>query len=171
MQPACDSSGPAGCMGQDPLRMGEEEIMNYMALLLFGGDAFPSPVIGMWMFLSIGAVALFVVFLPITTWFEARRKEREAFYKADTMRRLAESSGEGAKAAIELLKEESRQKWIRTREGLKIAGLINLAVGIALIIFLRALIGNEPVYLCGLIPGFIGVAMLVYALFLAPPVA
>jgi len=35
---------------------------------------------------------------------------------------------------------------------------------------LRALIGNAPVYLCGLIPGLIGVAMLVYALFLAPPV-
>jgi hypothetical protein len=59
---------------------------------------------------------------------------------------------------------------MKTREGLKIAGLINLAVGVALIIFLRALVGQEPVYLCGLIPGFIGVAMLVYALFLAPPV-
>ena len=144
--------------------------MNLMALMHFFEGPFSNPEMGMWMFLAIGAVALFVVFLPITTWLEARRKEREAFYKADTMRRLAESSGEGAKAAIELLKEEARQKWIRTREGLKIAGLINLAVGIALIIFLRALIGNEPVYLCGLIPGFIGVAMLVYALFLAPSV-
>jgi hypothetical protein len=53
---------------------------------------------------------------------------------------------------------------------MKIGGMINLAVGIALAIFLRALVGNEPVYLCGLIPGFIGVALLVYALFLAPPV-
>jgi hypothetical protein len=158
-------------MGKNPKRMDEEDSMNHMALMHFFEGPFSNPEMGMWMFLAIGAVALFVVFLPITTWLEARRKEREAFYKADTMRRLAESSGEGAKAAIELLKEESRQKWIRTREGLKIAGLINLAVGIALIIFLRALIGNEPVYLCGLIPGFIGVAMLVYALFLAPPVA
>ena len=144
--------------------------MNPMALLNFAGDPFSNPAGGLWMFLSIGAVALFVVFLPITTWLEARRKERDAFYKADTMRRLSESSGEGAKAAIELLREESRQKWIKTREGLKIAGLINLAVGIALIIFLHALIGDQPVYLCGLIPGFIGVAMLVYAIFLAPAV-
>jgi hypothetical protein len=53
---------------------------------------------------------------------------------------------------------------------MKIGGVINLAVGVALLIFLRALIGNEPVYLCGLIPGFIGVAMLIYALFLAPPI-
>ena len=144
--------------------------MRYLALLHFGGDIFANPAMGLWMFLAVGAVALFVVFLPITTWLEARRKEREAFYKADTMRRLAESSGEGAKAAIELLKEEGRQKWIKTREGLKIAGLINLAVGIALVIFLRALIGNQPVYLCGLIPGFIGIAMLAYAFFLAAPV-
>jgi hypothetical protein len=35
-------------------------------------------------------------------------------------------------------------------------------------IFLHALIGGEPVYLCGLIPGLIGVALLSYALLLAP---
>jgi hypothetical protein len=143
--------------------------MNYLAMLHFGGEeVFDHPDFGLWMFLSIGAVALFVVFIPLVSWIEGRRKEREAFYKADTIRRLAESSGEGAKAAIELLKEEDRQKQVKTLEGMKIGGVINLAVGVALLIFLRALIGNEPVYLCGLIPGFIGVAMLSYAFFLAP---
>jgi hypothetical protein len=100
---------------------------------------------------------------------ENRRKEREAFYKADTIRRLAESSGEGARAAVEMLKEEDRQSRTKKREGMKIGGLTNIGVGIALLIFLRALIPNEPVYLCGLIPGFVGVALLTYALFLAPP--
>ena len=57
---------------------------------------------------------------------------------------------------------------MKTREGMKIGGLINLAVGVALMIFLRALVSGEPVYLCGLIPGLIGVAMLTYALLLAP---
>ena len=38
----------------------------------------------------------------------------------------------------------------------------------ALMIFLRALVRNEPVYLCGLIPGLIGIALLVYGLLLAP---
>jgi hypothetical protein len=71
---------------------------------------------------------------------------------------------------VELLREEERIKARKTREGMKIGGLTNLAVGIALVIFLRALISNEPVYLCGLIPGFIGVALLTYSLFLAPPV-
>jgi len=142
--------------------------MLHLALLHFGGP-FSSEGFGMWMFLSIGAVALFVIFIPTVSWIDARRKEREAFYKADTIRRLAESSGEGAKAAVDLLREQDRQTQMKTREGMKIGGIINLAVGVALLIFLRALIGNEPVYLCGLIPGFIGVAMLTYAYFLAPP--
>ena len=127
---------------------------------------------GLWLFLSVGAVALFGIFLPLTTWMEHRRKEREAFYKADTMRRLAEGSGEGAKAAIQLMREEERLKRIKTLEGLKIGGLINIGVGVALMIFLRALLGggSGSPYLCGLIPGFVGVAMLTYAMFLAAPV-
>jgi len=123
---------------------------------------------GLWMFLSIGAVALFVVFIPVTTWIDSQRKEREAFYKSETVRRLTESSGDGAKAAIELLREQERLGQIKKREGMKIGGVINLAVGIALMIFLHALISGEPVYLCGLIPGLIGVALLAYALLLSP---
>ena len=57
---------------------------------------------GLWAFLSIGAVSLFAVFIPLVTFIENRRKEREAFYKAETLRRLTEASGEGAKAALEL---------------------------------------------------------------------
>jgi hypothetical protein len=125
---------------------------------------------GLWMFLSVGAVALFVVFIPTVTWLDSRRKEREAYYKAETFRRMAEASGEGAKAAVELLREEERIKASKTHEGLKIGGLVNLAVGVGLMIFLRALVGNEPVYLVGLIPGLIGVALLAYALFMAPKV-
>jgi len=125
--------------------------------------------IGLWMFLSIGAVAIFVVFIPLTSWIDSQRREREAFYKAETIRRLAESSGEGAKAAIELLREQERVGRAKKREGMKIGGLINLGVGAALVIFLRALAGPQ-VALCGLIPGFIGVAMLIYVFFLAAPI-
>jgi hypothetical protein len=171
MQPVPCSSGRTVRKGENPLRVDEEDFMMNLALSYLGGDEmFSNPAFGLWMFLSIGAVSLFVVFIPLVSWIDARRKEREAYYKADTMRRLVESSGEGAKVALEILREEDLQKQVRTREGLKIAGVINLAVGVALMIFLRALIGNQPVYLCGLIPGFIGVAMLVYALFLAPQV-
>lgn len=125
---------------------------------------------GLWMFLSIGAVALFAVFIPLVVFFESRRKEREAFYKTETLRRVTEASGDGARTALELLREEERLKAVKQLEGMKVGGLVNIGLGIALIIFLRVLIGggmNSP-YLCGLIPLFIGVALLIYALFLAP---
>jgi len=139
--------------------------MTNLAMMLF--DEMPGG-FGLWMFLSIGAVALFVVFIPVTTWIDSQRKEREAFYKAETVRRLTESSGEGAKAAIELMREQDRMGRRKRNEGMKIGGLINIAVGVGLMIFLHALVSGEPVYLCGLIPGLIGVALLTYALLLSP---
>ncbi len=141
-----------------------------LAMHAISGADFPEHM-GVWLFLSVGAVCLFVVFIPLVSWIDNRRKEREAFYKADTMRRLAESPGEGAKAAIQMMREEERLKRIKAREGLKIGGLINVGVGVALIIFLRAMLGggSGSPYLCGLIPAFVGVAMLAYVVFLAGP--
>ncbi|HEV2326164.1 MAG TPA: hypothetical protein VGS10_19655 [Terracidiphilus sp.] len=125
---------------------------------------------GLWMFLSIGAVALFAVFIPLVVFFESRRKEREAFYRAEMLRRVSEAPGEAAKAAIELLHEEERLTTAKKIEGMKVGGLVNIGLGVALLIFLRFMIGSGPgsPYLCGLIPAFIGVALLAYALFLAP---
>ena len=45
---------------------------------------------------------------------DSQRKEREAFDKAETFRRLTESSGEGAKAAIEMLREQAGLKASRS---------------------------------------------------------
>ena len=142
--------------------------MTHLVLALFGSDdVFGS--FGLWAFLAVGALALFGIFLPITTWLESRRKEREAFYQAETVRRVAEASGDGAKATVELLREQSRQERSKRREGMKIGGLINIGVGVGLLVFLHALVHDAPVYLCGMIPGLIGVAMLSYVYFLAAP--
>lgn len=143
--------------------------MTELAFSLLRSIDFNGP-FGLWMFLSIGAVALFAVFIPMVTYFDSRRKEREAFYKAETLRRLTEASGEGAKAALELLHEEERLKALRSLEGFKIGGLVNIAVGVGLLIFLRMMLGGGPgsPYLCGLIPLFIGAALLAYGLFMAP---
>lgn len=116
----------------------------------------------------VSTVAIFT-FLAIAVWTGNRRQERAAFYKAETLRKIAEASGEGAKAAIELLREEERLKRIKSREGIKLGGLICLGVGISLMIFLWALVPAHGVYLCGLIPGLIGVAMLLYIRFFAAP--
>jgi hypothetical protein len=140
--------------------------MAHLALSLF--DGIPESM-GLWIFLSVGAVCLFVVFIPLVSWIDSRRKEREAFYKAETMRRLAESSGEGAKAAMEVLREEERIKLVKTREGMKIGGVINIGVGIGLSVLLYSLTGHDrdTPYLVGLIPGLIGVGMLIYVYILA----
>ena len=139
--------------------------MTNLAMYMF---EFPASM-GLWMFLSIGAVALFVVFIPVTTWIDSQRREREAFYRAEMVRRLTESSGEGVKAAVELVREQDRLERAKKHEGIKIGGLVNIGVGVALIVFLHMLIPNEAVFMCGLIPAFIGVALLTYVFLLAKP--
>ena len=125
---------------------------------------------GLWAFLSIGAVSLFVVFIPLVSWIDGRRKEREAYYRAETLRRISEASGEAAQTALELIREEARQEQIKKREGLKIGGVITMAVGLALIFFFLFASGDPHAWAIGMIPGLIGVAMLVYVYLLAAPV-
>ena len=126
--------------------------------------------LGLWAFLAIGAVALFGIFLPTTKWLESRRKEREAFYRSETLRRIAESSTDGAKSAMELLEQQNYQEQVKKREGMKVGGLINIGVGIALCIFLGFAGGDGPQKFIGLIPGLVGVALLVYVYFMAAPI-
>ena len=124
---------------------------------------------GLWAFLSVGAVALFGIFLPVNIWLESRRKEREAFYKAETLRRVSEASGDAGKASIEFLREQNRLTQMKTIEGLKIGGLIMTAIGIGVVVLLWVLAG-PTISVCGLIPLLMGLAMLAYVYFLAAPV-
>ena len=115
--------------------------MTHLALHLFGAPDMGG--IGLWMFLSVGAVALFAIFLPITTWLESQRKEREAFYKAETLRRVSEASSDGARASLEYLREQSRIVRIHTLEGLKIGGLIMTSVGVGVAVLLWFVAGHD----------------------------
>jgi hypothetical protein len=146
--------------------------MTHLALSIFGSEEVFGN-FGLWAFLSVGAVVMFGIFIPVVTWMDSRRKEREAFYKAETFRRVAEASGEGAKAAVQLLREEDRLKRIKMIEGLKIGGIVNICIGIGLMIFLRAMLGggSGSPYLCGMIPGMIGVGLLASGFLVAPPPA
>ena len=47
--------------------------------------------------------------------------------------------------------------------GLQLGGLVATAVGIGVMALLRGLVHDEPVYLAGVIPLLIGVALLLYA--------
>jgi hypothetical protein len=117
----------------------------------------------------VGSIALFS-FLAVASWAEARRKEREAYYTSEAVKKIAESSTEGAKSALELLRENQKNSFRRRIEGLKLGGLITAAVGLGVMVLLRGIVEREdgPVYLVGVIPLLIGAALLIYVFALAP---
>lgn len=120
--------------------------------------------------IPIVAIVSTFTFVIVVHWLDSQRKEREAYYKAETLRRVTEASSEGAKAALELMRADERLKRVHVREGMKIAGLVNIGAGIGVLIFLRALLAGTAIYLCGMIPALIGVGFLLYVYLLAAPV-
>lgn len=117
-------------------------------------------------FLSVAAVSLYT-FMSISAWSGSRRREREAFYKNETMKKLAENPAGGA-AAIELLREEARLQARRRRDGQRLGGLVTLAVGIGVWVFFQTIEPGKPEYMVGLIPMLVGIVLAVYS-FLPPP--
>src|SRR5271169_1290195 len=107
--------------------------------------------LGVFLIPIVGSIALFS-FLAVASWSDARRKEREAYYTADALKKIADSSAEGAKSAVEYLREQNGMAVRKRVEGLKLGGLITAAVGAGLMIFLRAMEHEEPAYLVGTIP-------------------
>ena len=128
--------------------------------------AMTNPGVALFFFLAIGAIALFT-FLSVATWTGTRAAEREAYYKAEMMKKIAEAGGD-SNPALEYLREQERIKAAKRIGGLKLGGLINTGIGLGLMIFLRALIHGAPIYLAGTIELFIGLALLAYAFWLAP---
>jgi hypothetical protein len=128
------------------------------------GQIFP-----MFLFLSVAAVALFS-FVSITTWADARRKEREAYYKSEVLKKIAETQGPTGNAALDYLREEEKIAVRRQREGLKLGGLITIAVGIGLMLLFGGVVDrdNRGVIFVGALPLLIGVALTVYAYLLGP---
>ena len=121
------------------------------------------------LFLSVASVALFS-FVAVAVWSGERRREREAYYRSETIKKVADAQGAGGSSAIEFLREEEKIAARRRREGQKLGGLITVAVGIGLMVFINAVDHSDPTpaYLVGLIPLIIGVALLAYTYVLAP---
>src|SRR5665213_1104071 len=116
--------------------------------------------VALFLFLAIAAVAVFT-FLSVATWTGTRQQERESYYKAEMMKKIAEVGGE-RNPALEYLREQERIAEAKRVGGFRLGGLINIAVGLALLILLHALVPVHGVYLTGLIPLFVGLALLVY---------
>lgn len=121
--------------------------------------------VGLALLISVGALALFS-FLSILIYSVSRAQERSELHRNETLRKLAEQSGEGAEKVLEVMREEERIAQRRRVEGLKLGGLITTVVGVGLGIFLYA-VASEAATLAA-IPLLIGLALLAYALLLAP---
>ena len=121
----------------------------------------------LFLFLAVASVALFS-FLAVSAWTDARRKERQAYYQSEGIKKIAESQGAGANSALELLREQERIALRQKREGVWLGGLITAAVGIGIMVMVRGMVHDEPAYLAGMIPLLIGVAMLTYGYLLYP---
>ena len=125
--------------------------------------------------LLIPIVIIIVVFsfTAVATWLAARHKERESYYRHETLKKLAEGQG-GAASAMEFIREQHRMETRHRREGQTLGGLITAALGVGMLVFLRGVTAPDPdpvahqVYLVGLIPLLIGVVLLAYSLLLAP---
>jgi len=85
-------------------------------------------------------------------------REREAFYRSETVKKLAEMGG-GPAAAMEYLREDEKKTSQRRKQAVRLGGMITAASGIALMVFLAAVVKREEVYLAGLIPTFVGIVL------------
>jgi Flp pilus assembly protein TadB len=116
--------------------------------------------------LMIGIVALFS-FLAVAKWSDNRRREREAYYKNETVRKVMEMPGATPATVQEFVREQQAIADQRRREGLKLGGLITISVGVGIIVFLIGKPGPQ-IFTVGAIPLLVGIALLAYAYFLAP---
>ena len=126
-----------------------------------------SPTLGI-LLLALVLAGLFS-FMSVFVWAHQRRREREAYYRSETLRRFSEM-GAARELLVQALQEDERYIVRRRLEACKLAGVITLAVGIALMMFIKAVDARsvEPSYLVGLIPVSVGLSLLLYVYVLAP---
>lgn len=116
----------------------------------------------------IAAIAIAgIAFVGFVVWVGERTKEREALYRSETIKKIAESGNSAA--AMEFLRETEKAEAERGRTKARVGGLITAAVSVALIIFLHEIAPGTAVYLAGLIPLFVGVSLLIFSELLMKP--
>ncbi len=111
----------------------------------------------------IGAIAL-LSFLAGAVWSGFCRRQEAAYYNSETGMKIA-TPGAAASSALDLFREQEKSAMRHRRESQTLAGVILIAVGIALMVLLRTLehdaaIGVPAgVFLVGLLPLLVGVLL------------
>jgi len=101
-------------------------------------------------------------------WPKYKGKALASFHRSELLRKIADSQGDAADKVLEMIRQEEAEAKIRRREGLKMGGLITAAAGLGVTAVLAVLVPDRPVWVIGLIPFLIGIALVVYVLFMAP---
>jgi hypothetical protein len=139
-------------------KAGKEGVMNWVILAFV-------------LILYVGVPTVLVIALiAVTRWANLSRREKEAYYKSETLRKIAGSQGAGSSSVSEFLQGDEKIAARHRRESYKLGGLITVSVGLGMMIFIKAVdhADAKPVYLVGVIPLLIGAALLGYVYFLAP---
>jgi len=113
------------------------------------------------MLVAIVAVGGTFGFVSVVVYSENRRKEREAFYRAEVHKRLLEQTAGGADQLRALIQVEEAVRVRQLRDGLLIGGLLAMAAGAAMLMLQRGG-GDWGLWRVGWIPLLAGIAMLIF---------
>lgn len=111
-----------------------------------------------WFMIAVTSTAFFT-FISFIIWIEGRRKEREAHYRDEMARKIADAGNSGP--ILEFVQANARADAEKVRLKARVAGLITIAVGVGLMIFLYQLVPTAAAYLAGVIPLFVGIVLLI----------
>jgi hypothetical protein len=130
---------------------------------------------GPYSFMVVGltATAMFIAvvsFVAVIFWTRQRRRERESYYHSENIKRVTEAKG--ADAALEYVREVDRIAARQGKRRAQAAGVTVTAFSLGLLPFLWATRSPYPYaandYLIGIVPLFVGLALLLYGYVLAP---
>ncbi len=99
----------------------------------------------------------------IASWAGERTKEREAFYRSEVLKKLAESTGEQVERVLDLMREQDVAAERRRREGQRLGGAIVTMAGLGASIMLALLLPHQPLWAVGIVPLLVGGALLAHA--------
>jgi hypothetical protein len=121
--------------------------------------------------LTVTAMLVAIVsFVAVIVWTRQRRRERESYYHSENIKRVTEAKG--ADAALEYVREVDRLRARQGKRSAQASGLAVTAFSIGLLVYLWATRSPYPYaandYLIGVVPLFVGLALLLYGFVLAP---
>jgi len=109
----------------------------------------------------VGSIALFG-FLAVATWADSRRKEREAFFRHELLKKLAENPSSNADQVMQLLRQEETDRMERMRNGIRLGGWVTLGAGIGVMVLIAQLVRVSGLWAVGAIPALVGAALLLH---------